>query len=118
MRSPLVLEEMMKVCAEINYDEDIMGMIRKLNTDGSNFSSNCIYNTVKGWYPRYMNEVRPVLLSSEVCQSNLRAINIFLYFEKLVTEEKKLLGEIEWLMEGLTTPGRESIDLVASHNDF
>ena len=38
LRSPLVLEAMMNICANTNYDEELMALIRKLNTDGSNFA--------------------------------------------------------------------------------
>ena len=65
-----------------------------------------------------MSEVRPVLQSSEVYKESERAKTIIQYFEQFVSEEKELVSEIEWLIEGITSPGRMNIDLVASHNDF
>lgn len=61
-------------------------MIRTLKEPGTNFSTDFIYDEKKGWFNRYLNEVRPELLKMDL-NGYPRAKEVFEKFEVLLRDK-------------------------------
>ena len=81
LRNPFIAEKLMHMICELNYNPDLLTLIKGAKTLGSNHSTDHIYDLEKGWYQRYIKEARPLLLKSRHIQENPRSKKILAYFE-------------------------------------
>lgn len=81
---------------ETNYDSKLNNLIRQLKEPSSNFSTDFIYDRNKGWFNRYMNEVRPVLQATDFTGFP-RAKEIFDLYEHIVKDKDEFIKEYEEL---------------------
>lgn len=65
LRNPFVAKNAMELICETNYDNTLNQLIRELKVPSSNFSSDFIYDREKGWFHRYLNEIRPILQGTD-----------------------------------------------------
>ena len=95
---------------DLNYDKSLTALTKKIKPPGTNHSTDFLEDLERGWFRKYMRDVRPVLLTSKAIQENPRALDIINCFEHIVADEGKFIAEYKELLPGG--------DIVFSHNDF
>eukprot|EP00347_Sterkiella_histriomuscorum_P000878 403374177 len=110
LRNPFVAKKAMELICETNYDPTLNSLIRDLKEPSQNFSTDLIYDREKGWFNRYMNEVRPVLQNTDFTGFP-RAHEIFQLYEEIVRDKDAFIQEYESLF-----PVQQEI--VFTHNDI
>lgn len=88
MRNPEIGEQLMVKLCELNYDQGLKKVMKEhkyKDREEGNHSIDFINDHDKGWLPRYLREVRPILLDSRHIKEHARANHIFNYFERLTS---------------------------------
>ena len=86
LRNAFIAKNSMELICEINYNMGLANIIKEVKEPSTNFSTDFIYDRKSGWFNRYMNDVRPVLLNTNF-DGFPRAQEIFEIYENIVRDK-------------------------------
>lgn len=73
LRNPIILKKLIEMICDINYDKELAEVVKKSTVPEVNFAKDLTANKVKGWFHKYMTEMRPLLLMADLLGKYPRA---------------------------------------------